>query len=75
LNRSQVRVKSSNKERVSKISYYCQIKVSGKQTEAAAANIKRAKAQLDAAKLNLTYTAVTAAIDGQVSKLIFSQDN
>jgi len=44
-------------------------KVSGKQTEVAAANIKRAKAQLDAAKLNLTYTAVTAAIDGQVSKI------
>jgi membrane fusion protein (multidrug efflux system) len=47
-------------------------KVSGKQRPSAAAN-KRAKAQLDAAKLNLTYTAVTAAIDGQVSKLIFSQ--
>jgi multidrug resistance efflux pump len=26
----------------------------------------KSKAQLDAAKLNLTYTAVTAAIDGQV---------
>ena len=44
-------------------------KVSGKQTDVAAANIRRAKAQLDAAKLNLTYTAVTAAIDGQVSKI------
>ncbi len=43
--------------------------VSGKQTEVAAANIKRAQAQLDAAKLNLTYTAVTASIDGQVSKI------
>lgn len=44
-------------------------KVSNKQTEVAAANIKRAKAMLDAAKLNLTYTVVTAAIDGQVSKI------
>lgn len=44
-------------------------KVSNKQTEVAAANIKKAKAQLDAAKLNLTYTVITAAIDGQVSKI------
>lgn len=44
-------------------------KVSNKQTEVAAANIKRAKAQLDAAKLNITYTVITAAIDGQVSKI------
>jgi membrane fusion protein (multidrug efflux system) len=44
-------------------------KVSNKQTDVAAANIKRAKAMLDAAELNLTYTAVTAAIDGQVSKI------
>ena len=44
-------------------------KVSNKQTEVAAANIKRAKAMLDAAELNLTYTVVKAAIDGQVSKI------
>ena len=44
-------------------------KVSNKQTDVAAANIKRAKAMLDAAELNLTYTTVTAAIDGQVSKI------
>ncbi len=44
-------------------------KVSDKQAEVAAANIKKAKAQLDAAKLNLSYTVVTAAIDGQVSKI------
>jgi len=43
--------------------------VSDKQTDVAAANIKRAKAMLEAAKLNLTYTVVTAAIDGQVSKI------
>ena len=43
--------------------------VSEKQTEVAAANIKKAKAMLDAAKLNLTYTVITAAIDGQVSKI------
>lgn len=44
-------------------------KVSNKQTEVAAANIKRAQAVLEAAELNLTYTVVTAAIDGQVSKI------
>ncbi len=44
-------------------------KVSNKQTEVAAANIKRANALLEAAKLNLTYTVITAAIDGQVSKI------
>lgn len=43
--------------------------VSNKQTEVAAANIKRAQAMLDAAKLNLNYTVVIAAINGQVSKI------
>ena len=43
--------------------------VSGKQTEVAQANIKRAQAALDAAKLNLSYTVVTAAVDGQVSTI------
>ncbi|MES2810858.1 MAG: HlyD family secretion protein [Bacteroidota bacterium] len=43
--------------------------VSSKQAEVAAANIKRAQALLDAAELNLNYTTVTAAIDGQVSKI------
>jgi len=43
--------------------------VSDKETEVAAANIKRAQAQLNAAKLNLDYTVVTASIDGQVSKI------
>jgi membrane fusion protein (multidrug efflux system) len=43
--------------------------VSNKQAEVASANIKRAQAVLDAAKLNLDYTVVTAAIDGQVSKI------
>ena len=43
--------------------------VSNKQTEVASANIKRAEAMLAAAKLNLSYTVVTAAIDGQVSKI------
>lgn len=41
--------------------------VSGRQTEVAQANIKRAQAVLDAANLNLGYTAVTASVDGQVS--------
>jgi membrane fusion protein (multidrug efflux system) len=44
-------------------------KASDKQTDVAAANIKRAKALLESAKLNLTYTVITASIDGQVSKI------
>ncbi|WP_413997778.1 HlyD family secretion protein [Flavobacterium sp. W1B] len=44
-------------------------KASDKLTEVAAANIKRAQALLDAAILNLSYTVITAAIDGQVSKI------
>jgi membrane fusion protein (multidrug efflux system) len=44
-------------------------KASNKQTEVAAANIKRAQSLLDFAKLNLSYTVITAAIDGQVSKI------
>lgn len=43
--------------------------VSDKQTEVAAANIKRAQAMLAATKLNLEYTTVLASIDGQVSKI------
>ncbi|HEX8270613.1 MAG TPA: HlyD family secretion protein [Flavobacterium sp.] len=43
--------------------------VTGKQAEVAAANINRAKATLDAALLNLSYTVVTASVDGQVSKV------
>jgi membrane fusion protein (multidrug efflux system) len=44
-------------------------KATDKQTDVAAANIKRAKALLGSAILNLSYTAITAAIDGQVSKI------
>lgn len=44
-------------------------KVSNKQTDVAAANIKKAKAMLETAQLNLTYTVIIAAIDGQVSKI------
>jgi membrane fusion protein, multidrug efflux system len=43
--------------------------ISGKQSQVAAANINKAKALLEAAKLNLSYTIVTAASDGQVSKI------
>lgn len=43
--------------------------VSDKQTNVAAANIKKAQALLETAKLNLSYTVITAAIDGQVSKI------
>lgn len=41
--------------------------VSSKQVLVAAANVKKAQAALDAANLNLSYTTVTASIDGQVS--------
>jgi membrane fusion protein (multidrug efflux system) len=41
--------------------------VSSKQVLVAAANVKKAQAMLDAANLNLSYTTVTASIDGQVS--------
>ena len=44
-------------------------KASDKLTEVAAANIKRAQALLDAANLNISYTVITAATDGQVSKI------
>lgn len=44
-------------------------KATDKQTEVAAANIKKAKTLLDVANLNLSYTVITAAIDGQVSKV------
>lgn len=43
--------------------------VSKKETDVASANIKRAQALLESAELNLSYTIVTAAIDGQVSKI------
>jgi membrane fusion protein (multidrug efflux system) len=43
--------------------------VSNKQADVASSNIKRAQAVLESAKLNLSYTVVTAAIDGQVSKI------
>ena len=43
--------------------------VTSKQTQVASANINRAKAMLDAAKLNLNYTIVTASVDGQISKI------
>jgi membrane fusion protein (multidrug efflux system) len=43
--------------------------VSSKQTDVAAANIKRAKSLVAAAKLNLEYTTIIASTDGQVSKI------
>ena len=43
--------------------------VANKQTSVAQANIERAKAVLKAATLNLDYTVVTAAVDGQVSNI------
>lgn len=43
--------------------------VTAKQAEVASANIQRAQAVLNAAQLNFNYTVVTAATDGQVSKI------
>lgn len=43
--------------------------VSNKQTEVAAANIEKARAALAAAELNLSYTVVIAAVDGQISSV------
>ncbi|WDF70048.1 HlyD family secretion protein [Sphingobacterium oryzagri] len=43
--------------------------VASKQTSVAQANIEKAKAMLKAAELNLSYTVVTAAVDGQVSNI------
>lgn len=43
--------------------------VANKQTSVAAANIKKAQASLEAAELNLGYTVITAAVDGQVSSI------
>ncbi|MBC7522932.1 MAG: HlyD family secretion protein [Flavobacterium sp.] len=43
--------------------------VSNKLAQVATANIKKAQAQLNASKLNLSYTVITASVDGQVSKI------
>lgn len=68
---SQIRILQQQEKATSyqKSAIVAKSKVSDKQTEVAAANIKKAETMLEAAKLNLTYTAVTAAIDGQVSKI------
>lgn len=57
---------ASRSQRVASVSRSA---VSNKQTEVANANIERAKAALKAAELNLSYTIVTAAVDGQVSAI------
>ncbi|WP_281637746.1 HlyD family secretion protein [Flavobacterium marginilacus] len=68
---SQVRILEQQQKASSyqKSAIEAKSRVSDKQTLVAAANIKKAKALLEAAQLNLTYTVVTAAIDGQVSKI------
>lgn len=43
--------------------------VSEAQVGAANASIKQRQAELDGAKLNLSYTVITAAVDGQVSRV------
>ena len=40
--------------------------VSNSQVSAAEAKIKQAEASIDAAKLNLSYTVITASVDGQI---------
>ena len=69
--KSQVRILQQQEKASSyqKSAIIAKSKVSDKQTEVAAANIKKAKAQLESAKLNFSYTTVTAAIDGQISKI------
>jgi len=44
-------------------------------SKAAAADVAAAQASLDAAKLNLSFTRVTAAIDGRVSKALITRGN
>ncbi|MGG7036117.1 MAG: HlyD family secretion protein [Flavobacterium sp.] len=44
-------------------------KVNNKQVLVAASNVKRARAALEVAELNLGYTVVTASMDGQVSAI------
>lgn len=68
---SQVRILQQQQKASSyqKSAIEAKSRVSDKQTLVAAANIKKAKALLEVAQLNLTYTVVTAAIDGQVSKI------
>ncbi|WP_306352182.1 HlyD family secretion protein [Flavobacterium sp. '19STA2R22 D10 B1'] len=68
---SQVRILQQQQKATSfqKSAIVSQSEVIHKQTDVAAANIKRAQAVLEAAKLNLAYTVVTASIDGQVSKI------
>lgn len=46
-----------------------QTKVSEAQIQSAEANTQRAKVGIEAAKLNLSYTVITAAVDGQVSSV------
>jgi len=43
--------------------------VSSSQASVAAATIKQREAEVDAARLDLSYTVITAAIDGQVGKV------
>jgi membrane fusion protein (multidrug efflux system) len=43
--------------------------VTAGQVSVANATIKQRQAELDAAKLNLSYTVITASVDGQVSKV------
>ncbi|WP_417445211.1 HlyD family secretion protein [Joostella sp.] len=57
---------ASNSQRKAAVS---QTEISEKQVAVAEANVKSAQAQLDAARLNMSYTYVTAPIDGQLSNV------
>lgn len=57
---------ATNSQRNAAIS---QTEISEKQVSVAEANLKSAQAAVDAAQLNLSYTVVTAPIDGQLSNV------
>ncbi len=58
--------KASSSQRAAVVS---KTEVANRQTSVAQANIEKAKALLRAAELNLSYTVVTASVDGQVSNI------
>lgn len=67
----QVQVLKSQQNAVSsqKTAAISQTNISEKQVSVAEANVKTTQAMLDAAQLNLEYSVVTAAIDGQLSNV------
>lgn len=62
----QSQQKASSGQRNAAVS---QTKISEKQVTVAEANVKTAQAMLDAAQLNLSYTVITAPVEGQLSNV------